>query len=249
MATKGGKRFRRRSRHTTPHPAGTGPAKVVTMSALQAFQERVRACQNAIDGYAALRPAIFAELALVPKGWIVRFSRDPARGDPDLPVRWTQHVVTNFKIGNLPIEAGIATVHQPETYAPFSDFQILNPDGERLPADSEIGHVEMRLPLLLERMLEVMKVLAGTLRQIEHDAAALRLSTDTTSLSRLDLHLPSFPYWPYDRKREERDQLIADEKPLLDAARLTLRRLSVEANAQHSLPPLGAEGAKRLFQN
>jgi hypothetical protein len=57
-----------------------------------------------IDKYSALRAGIFRELvamkSLIGGPWRIQYTRDPAEGDPAIPVKWTQHTT------NGPIEIG-----------------------------------------------------------------------------------------------------------------------------------------------
>ena len=133
------------------------------------------------------------------------------------------------ELAGQPFE-GIATVAKPETWRAFHDFVLLDPADKGPPPGTTLAAVEMRLAFLLGELLEAVKVLAATLPAIQRQAGAAGLGVDTTALARLDLHLPVFPYWPRspDQMSEaDFDQVLADERPLLDDALLVLRRLRV----------------------
>ena len=197
------------------------------------FTEQLRLIDDAIGKYAALRPKLFQQvlsLKNLPGGpWRIQYKRDPAKGDPSLPVKYSHFIAdmkADLKGGTL---NGMAAVRKPETYADFHDFALLDPAGNG-PADgSDAQAVELRLKFLLEELLKTMKALAGGLAWME--AHSRSLAVDTMPLSRLALALPVFPYWQATKgmTQGDYDRIIAEEKPLLDEARLTLHRLKTVA--------------------
>jgi hypothetical protein len=186
-------------------------------------------CGEAVKKHGALRPRLFDTLLLLPNGWAIRYKRVAAKGEPLLPAKVTHHTAILHELAGQPFN-GIATVAQLETFAPFQDFEVLDPDGNRPIPETEPATVEMRLAFLLRELLENMKVLVGSLAIVESEAASHRWATDTTPLSRLAEALPVFPYWPRvnDRSRSYYDGILAEEKPLLNEALLALRRLSLD---------------------
>jgi hypothetical protein len=187
-------------------------------------------CESAIGKYVALRAELSRQLLLLPNGWRIKYKRDPAKGDPSLPVKVTHHTAIMSELGGQAFD-GIATFAQPETFAPFHDFELFDPEGNPSKDGTEGATIQMRLAFLLAEMLETMKVLVGSLAKIEHEAISKRWATDTMPLSRLAEALPVFPYWPRttDRSKNYFDGIIAEEKALVDDARLALRRLILEA--------------------
>jgi predicted DNA-binding protein (UPF0251 family) len=201
----------------------------------------ISCCTDAVRKYAALRTELFQQLMRLPSGWGLRYRRDSTQGEPLLPPRVTQHTATISELGGQPFE-GIAAFTMLETYAPFSEFEVLSPDGKRATSGTEPAILEMRLGFLLRELLDNMKVLAGSLAIIEREAGPQRWSTDTTPLSHLAEELPVFPYWPKIDRRSKSyfDGILAEEKPRLDAARLSLRLLTVEESRRQSAPKTAA---------
>jgi hypothetical protein len=193
------------------------------------FLDVLFCCIEAVKKYPALRTELFQQLMRLPSGWGIRYRRDSTQGEPLLPPRVTQHTATISELGGQPFE-GIAAFTMLETYAPFSEFEVLSPDGKRATSGTEPAILEMRLGFLLRELLDNMKVLAGSLAIIEREKGLQRWSTDTTPLSHLAEELPVFPYWPKidGRSQSFLDGILAEEKPRLDAARLSLRLLTVE---------------------
>ncbi|HEX4796187.1 MAG TPA: hypothetical protein VH370_20525 [Humisphaera sp.] len=196
------------------------------------FKIALRNCDESIGKYSALRSHLFnllLDLKQQTDGpWKIQYKRDAALGDPTLPVRWTHAVSTDFKVEGLELIAGVAQIKQPETYAPFVEFELIGPEDSRPRKGSESERIQMRLSILLEQMLENMKVLVRSLAVIERLAPQLFAGINLAPISRLALTIPVFPYWPQVKgmTRADFDKVTADEKPLLDEVRLTLRRMS-----------------------
>jgi hypothetical protein len=214
-------------------PSRAGQTQTPTQPATQGFngqiQKTVRNCDEGIGRYAALRPELFRQLLLVPKGWRIQYKRDPSKGDPSLPATITYHTAIVSELGGQPFN-GIASIIKPETYADFHDFALLDQDGNGTMPSTDDATVEMRLAFLLEQLLDAMRVLAGGLPFIEREAKVLGLQTDTTALAELAIQLPVFPYWPKLKgmTRQDYEKIVSDEKPILDAARLALHRILLE---------------------
>ncbi len=197
----------------------------------------IRIADEAIGQYAALRAAIFRELVAMRAlgtGWKIQYERDPAEGDVTIPAKWTYHTTTGPIIINGQVLNGIGRIKEPETYAPIKSFDFLDANDRTPEPESEAAAAESRLLFLLNATLGEVKALAGALPAIQHEAKQRNLTTDTESLARLDLQMPVFPYWPRAPKemtQADFDRILSDEKPLLDDARLTLHRVSIEATS------------------
>jgi hypothetical protein len=213
------------------------------------LKNRIQECEQALRRYTEYRPALFRHLLLVPKGWRITYVRDPRKGDRSLPVKFTDHVSTDIKLEGLSLDC-ILNITIPENYAPF-DFALQDSQGNTTKPNTEAAVVEFQLEILLQKILDVMKVFAGNLPIIEQEAKARNLQTDTTALSRLNISLPVFPYWPTSNwptlsalTQAYCDKIIAEEKPLLDDARLILHRLGMDAEMSDSPKNLSGEHAK-----
>jgi hypothetical protein len=216
----------------------------------QSLPDAARAVSYALGQYSALRPALFRELATMPKGWQIQYRRDPAEGVAGVPVKWSHAVSTDFKVAGMELEAGVATIDTPETYAPFHDFKLLDADGTGATPGTVIEKTQMRLSLLLEKLLQAATLLAGGFAFIETQAPNIGARVDITPLSRLAVHLPVFPYWTTLRgmTQADWDGITAEEKPLLDDARVTLHRLSHHTfgSVASALSPGSGSPAQRL---
>jgi hypothetical protein len=198
------------------------------------YPEALHVCQEGIAKYAALRPELFRQLLSLkqqPGGpWRVQYKCDPSEGERELPVKFSHQTCTDIEFDGHAFN-GIAVLRTPHAHEPFHDFTLLDSADNPPASGSEAGVNGMRLKFLLQQLLDTMKSLAGALMIIErhHDRAAV----DTVPLSRLALALPVFPYWPRIKGMEQADfdQIIANEKPLLNEALLTLHRLRLGAES------------------
>lgn len=197
-------------------------------------------CMEEVERYASLRPRLFDMLASLKDQadgpWSIRYKRNPAEGAPDIAPKVVEHVTTDFKIEGIALEAGVATFRMPETYAPFHDFELVNGEGAGPAEGTELWRIEKRLELLLRRLLETAKRLMRSIEIIEREVTRRGLRADITSLSRLAIAFPVFPYWtpPQGKtlksmQRQDFDDLLHKESELLDSVRLSLRAL---ANAE-----------------
>ncbi|MGC4033576.1 MAG: hypothetical protein QM754_17960 [Tepidisphaeraceae bacterium] len=199
------------------------------------LEDYSRKCDQSIREYRALREELFNQLQLLPKGWQVRYKRNPAKGDATLPVRTVYQTTTSFTLNSFPI-SGVAKIETPETYAPFSDFELVDPEGRSARPASEEHVVEARIEFLLNQLLIQVKSIVGAIHVIERGAKRRGLSSDVSPLSELWLRLPVFPYWPTLKAmtKEKWDAILEDEKRILEKACEAIHQLLVELESKAS---------------
>jgi hypothetical protein len=199
----------------------------------------ITSCADSIEKYAALRQELFRsllELRELPGGpWRIQYKRDPAKGDTSIPTKVTHQTgAVTFKVEGQPFE-GVGVIRQPETYAPFHDFALLNPENKRPEPETTPATSELRLEFLLQQMLDNMKVLARSLEDLQRLALSQKFEVDTTALARLAVHLPVFPYWVRTKgmTKADYDRTLAEERPHIQAALVTLHQLRLRSSSEH----------------
>lgn len=205
-----------------------------------AIYTTIRDTGDAVGKYAALRPELLRQVIAIreqPGGpWKIQYKRASDKADHSLPPKVTHHAITAGKVDlqtpePLVIDVNAGHMQQVDRYAPMESFAVLDALGNPPEPETQAKCIQFRIEFLLRELLAAVKAIVGGLIQLEQ--VAIAFSIDATALSRLNLELPVFPYWPRISgvTQQDFDRLIADEKVLLDAAKLAMHRLEIEVRS------------------